>query len=113
MLTTIEIADANAMWAAIECGASTITACLPTLGPLFSNVRSPESFIKSIRSALSRKSSSLFSLAKKRQNSTSELSLDSNETKRALYELHSQDIHLTATESARRYDLETARDDYC
>ena len=106
MLTTIEIADANVMWAGIECGASTITACLPTLGPLFSNVRSPESLINSIRSALSIKSSSLFSLAKKKQTTTSQSSLDSNETKRAWYELHSRDAHLTAAESARINDLE-------
>lgn len=106
MLTTIEIADASVMWAGIECGTSTITACLPTLGPLFSDVRSPESLINSIRSALSIKSSSLLSLAKKKQTSTSQSSLDSKETKRAWYELHSRDAHLTATESARINDLE-------
>ena len=106
MLTTTGIADANVMWAGIECGSSTITACLPTLGPLFSNVQSPESLINSIRSALSIKSSSLLSVAKKKQTSTEKSSLDSNETKRAWYELHSRDAHLTATESARINDLE-------
>ena len=55
---------------------------------------------------MSIKSSSLFSLVKKRQTSSSQSSLDSKETKRAWYELHPRDAHLTATESARIYDLE-------
>ena len=46
------------------------------------------------------------SVAKKKQTSTEKSSLDSNETKRAWYELHSRDAHLTATESARINDLE-------
>ena len=88
VLIALDMTDNNFMWANIECGASTITACLPTMAPLFPTVQSPESLIKSARSALSVKSSSLFSLGKKPKGSTDGSSVNFEETKRAWYELH-------------------------
>ena len=50
------------LWAHIEAYASIVTACLPTLSPLFLNMRSLDSIVGSVRSALSirSKGSSLF-----------------------------------------------------
>ncbi|KAF1973848.1 hypothetical protein BU23DRAFT_125497 [Bimuria novae-zelandiae CBS 107.79] len=55
MLTwcTIEFADNNDLWAHVEVFASIITACFPTLGPLFRSHRGLESLIGSIRSLFS------------------------------------------------------------
>lgn len=50
------------LWAHIEAYSSLITACLPTLSPLFLNMRSLDSIVGSVRSVLSirSKASSIF-----------------------------------------------------
>ena len=98
--------DNNIMWADIECGASTVTACLPTLGPLFPRAQSPESLIRSAKSALSIKSGSLCSIGSKRKISTDESSHNLGETKRAWYELHSRDTNGTIAGNAGSDELE-------
>ncbi|PVH90661.1 hypothetical protein DM02DRAFT_547368 [Periconia macrospinosa] len=66
------IYDNNDLWAHLEAYASTLTACLPTLRPIFPNYRSLHSLVASVRSWISASSNS------SRQNNVDEEQLCEN-----------------------------------
>ena len=87
-LNVLDIAAWNDVWAHIEACASIVTACLPTLVPLFTNIRTPESMIRSVKAILTLGSGSRFSLPWNRQTSVEKDSVSSSsQRKQAWYEL--------------------------
>ena len=71
------------IWSRIEPCCSAIAACLPTLGPLVSGGRSPESLIHSIRSLFSTRSFSSLRGEKERKDSQEGASLSSGSSAEA------------------------------
>ncbi|KAL8784400.1 MAG: hypothetical protein Q9195_009065 [Heterodermia aff. obscurata] len=98
----------NDTWAHIEACASIVTACLPTMAPLFAEGKSLERLFRSIRSLSSRWGSTLLSSSKNRKGEDSqEASLESLPTKHPWYKLEvrsearSLDMTLKTDEEAR------------
>ena len=87
-LTTLGVTAWNDVWAHIEACASIVTACLPTLVPLFTRIRAPESMLRSVKAIFSLGSSSRFSLPRDRQTNQEKNSLSSpSRKKNAWHEL--------------------------
>ena len=80
----------NDVWAHIEACASIVTACLPTLVPLFASVPSPESMLGSFKSFFSLDSISKFAVFRSRRSShENEFSPESSGPKQTWHELNS------------------------
>ena len=94
------------LWSHVEAYASVITACLPTLSPLFLNMRSLDSIVGSVRSALSirSKGSSLFRHTPSETHS--QKSRTSDIEKASWNRSHSDGIRSTVERGTNNRDLE-------
>ena len=74
LITCVAAAVAKVLlWSRIEPCCSVIAACLPTLGPLFRDARSPESVIRDLRAYFStNRSTRTGNLSRKKSSKTSE-----------------------------------------
>ena len=100
-LTLLDLTDKNDVWAHIEACASVVAACLPTLGPLWGEFRTPESIIRSISSIFSLKSGSIFSVSKAKVSEDKP-----SVTGAAWYELQTQGTNATKISSPFYRDAE-------
>ena len=104
-LFLLAVANWNDLWAHIEACASIVTACLPTLKPLFSEGRTPESLIGSAKGIFMLKSGSLFSIIRNKSTLEERPSADSEDARKAWEELTS--VKHNVTINTNRNDLET------
>lgn len=102
----LELDEEVYLWSHVEAYASIITACLPTLSPLFLNMRSLDSIVGSVRSALSirSKGSSLFKPTP--SDTHSQRSRSSDPEKAAWTKNHSEGMQSTIERGTNNHDLE-------
>lgn len=100
------LAETAFIWAYVECGASIITACLPTLGPLFQGSRSPRATMKRVQSSPSTENRRLFSGNKKEEISIDVTLVSSNEIEKGVYEIKTQDTQVTTISGGEKHGIE-------
>ena len=100
----------NTIWSVAEVGMSTVAACLPTFGPLYKNVRSVGSLMKSFQSLFSLQS--IFSKTRGSGNAAinSHVEQESRGSRSGWLRLHSYGGHKTSTSYDPDVEMDRTRE---